>query len=112
MPHDIILASRQAEAGTAVLALQGLLKHHKTLPARLFYDHEGCRLFYRITELPEYYLTRTELALLPDVALELPKLIVTPAALVEYGASDETKASLLLARTDAAGRPIFPVYVP
>ena len=48
----------------AEAALDGLLKPQKTLPARLFYDDEGCRLFQRITELPEYYLTRTEHALL------------------------------------------------
>ncbi len=34
----------------------------------LFYDDEGCRLFYQITNLPEYYLTRTETALLTSIA--------------------------------------------
>src|SRR5437667_12882554 len=51
-------------ASVAQIALAGLLAPRKTLPPSLFYDEEGCRLFYRITELPEYYLTRTEFRLL------------------------------------------------
>ena len=57
------------------MALQGLLAPRKTLPPSLFYDEEGCRLFYQITELPEYYVTRTERLLLaanaPAVADEV-----------------------------------------
>ena len=56
------------DRGLVDVALSGLSRPQKTLPAKLFYDEEGCRLFYRITELPEYYLTRTERALLPQVA--------------------------------------------
>ena len=95
----------------AALALAGLRQRRKTLPAHLFYDEAGCRLFYRITELPEYYLTRTELALLPAVARDVAARFDRPAALVEYGASDEAKAGFLLDRTrDAA--PVFATYVP
>lgn len=112
MPHDIVLASHSVEAGTGELALNGLLRPNKTLPAKLFYDAEGCRLFYRITKLPEYYLTRTELALLRSVAPEVAALISSPAALIEYGASDETKAGFLLDRADRASRPVFATYVP
>ncbi|MGI4795484.1 MAG: L-histidine N(alpha)-methyltransferase, partial [Janthinobacterium lividum] len=43
-------------------ALAGLRQTQKTLPAKLFYDEEGCRLFGEITRLPEYYPTRTETA--------------------------------------------------
>jgi L-histidine N-alpha-methyltransferase len=43
---------------------QGLTSHPKTLPSKLFYDAAGSALFEKITELPEYYLTRTELAIL------------------------------------------------
>ena len=74
--------------------LAGLGQPQKTLPAKLFYDEEGCRLFGEITRLPEYYLTRTERALLDQVATELPAM--PGCALVEYGASDEAKAVLLL----------------
>lgn len=95
----------------AALALAGLGAHPKTLPAQLFYDETGCRLFYRITELPEYYLTRTELRLLPAIAREVAATLPAPAVLVEYGASDETKAGVLLDRT-RDGAPVFAAYVP
>ncbi|MGI4807108.1 MAG: L-histidine N(alpha)-methyltransferase [Janthinobacterium lividum] len=75
-------------------ALAGLRQTQKTLPAKLFYDEEGCRLFGEITRLPEYYPTRTETALLRTIGPDLPR--TSFAALVEYGASDETKSELIL----------------
>jgi L-histidine Nalpha-methyltransferase len=92
----------------AGLALQGLTVTPKTLPPKLFYDAEGVRLFGEITQLPEYYLTRTERALLTSIAPELAALAPHGAALVEYGASDEAKARLLLDEPIAA----FSAYVP
>jgi L-histidine N-alpha-methyltransferase len=108
-PHD-------PGGDVAEAALRGLLAPRKTLPPALFYDEEGCRLFYEITRLPEYYLTRTEFRLLqttaPEVAAQLPQ----GATLVEYGASDETKAEMLLRQTagngSAPGKPIFHSYIP
>ncbi|MDE2005722.1 MAG: L-histidine N(alpha)-methyltransferase [Rhodospirillales bacterium] len=99
------------EPEVAALALAGLTAHPKTLPARLFYDGAGCALFYRITELPEYYLTRTELGMLPAIARAVADAMPAPAVLVEYGASEETKAGFLLDR-DRAGAPVFSSYVP
>ena len=88
----------------AAEALAGLSRPQKTLPPKLFYDDEGCRLFGEITKLPEYYVTRAEHALLQQVA---PQLQAPPGvALVEYGASDEAKAAMLLAHLDASA------YVP
>lgn len=75
-------------------ALLGLRRPQKSLPSKLFYDEEGCRLFGEITRLPEYYPTRTETALLRAIGPDLPKHSF--AALIEYGASDETKAELVL----------------
>ena len=89
------------------LALAGLTATPKTLPAKLFYDDEGCRLFYEITRLPEYYLTRTETALLQiDRASAVPDGF-RDAVLVEFGGSDETKARILLDRPDTP----FTTYV-
>jgi L-histidine N-alpha-methyltransferase len=97
-------------------ALQGLLAPRKTLPPALFYDEAGCRLFYEITRLPEYYLTRTEFRLLQTTAPEVAALLPPGATLVEYGASDETKAEMLLGQTvrsgGAAGKPVFRTYIP
>ena len=75
-------------------ALLGLRQAQKTLPSKLFYDEEGCRLFGEITRLPEYYPTRTETTLLRTIGPDLPR--TSFAALIEYGASDETKAELVL----------------
>ena len=82
----------------AAEALSGLLTRPKSLPPRLFYDQQGCALFARITTLPEYYLTRTEMALLPVVARDLAGLTAPGSVVVEYGASSEAKAELLFAR--------------
>ena len=115
MPDDAGLLVAGVSQDVARAALDGLLQPQKSLPARLFYDEEGCRLFQRITELPEYYLTRTERALLttvaPRVVAELPRN-ETGAVLVEYGASDEAKAEGLLAARDAVGNAVFDAYVP
>jgi dimethylhistidine N-methyltransferase len=108
-PHD-------PGGDVAQAALQGLLAPRKTLPPALFYDEEGCRLFYKITKLPEYYLTRTEFQLLQTIAPEVAAQLPAGATLVEYGASDETKAEMLLSQTartgSAAGESIFSRYIP
>ena len=89
-------------------ALAGLLAPQKTLPAKLFYDAEGSRLFVLITSMPEYYLTRTELGLLRTVAPDVGRRAPAGAAGVEYGAGSEVKAAILLRalRRPAAYLPI------
>jgi dimethylhistidine N-methyltransferase len=89
-------------------ALAGLSSAPKTLPPKLFYDAEGVRLFEAITQLPEYYLTRTEHALLTCIAGEVAALAAPGSALVEYGACDEAKARLLIDQAP----PTFAAYVP
>jgi dimethylhistidine N-methyltransferase len=115
MPDDVGLLAADTSQDVARAALDGLLQPQKSLPARLFYDEEGCRLFQCITELPEYYLTRTERALLTAVAPRVVSDLLrndAGAVLVEYGASDEAKADDLLAASDAAGNAVFDAYVP
>ena len=111
MPDDSALI-REAASSVADVALDGLLTSPKTLPARLFYDEAGCRLFAQITELPEYYLTRTERGLLELVAPHVAAMFSIPFALVEYGASDEAKAEYLLQARGAGGQPAVQTYVP
>ena len=65
------------------------------IPSRYFYDERGSRLFERITELPEYYLTRTEEALLARVAPEIARR-AQAAELVELGSGASAKVRLLL----------------
>jgi L-histidine Nalpha-methyltransferase len=93
-------------------ALDGLSARRKTLPPSLFYDEEGCRLFYEITKLPEYYLTRTELGLLEQIAPEVARQLPANTTLVEYGASDETKAEMLLRQTTPMSSNVFRTYIP
>jgi dimethylhistidine N-methyltransferase len=110
MPEGALL-QRSIQPDVLRDALAGLTRPRKTLPAKLFYDAEGCRLFGAITELPEYYLTRTERGLLLGVAPELARRIPAGSALVEYGASSEEKAAILLGALRAARRPAR-AYVP
>ena len=89
----------------------GLARPQKELPPKLFYDAEGARLFERICELDEYYLTRAELSILRTHAGEIAALVGPGAALVEYGSGAGVKVRLLLDAMDAAGTP-FASYVP
>lgn len=84
--------------------IDGLSKPQKELPSKLLYDARGSQLFDRITELAEYYPTRTELALLRAKAGEIAALAGPGAVLVEYGSGASVKVRILLdALTDPAG---------
>ncbi len=107
MPNDTGFVPPQPRPDIVAVALAGLTATPKTLPAMLFYDDEGCRLFYEITRLPEYYLTRTETQLLRRIAPEIVPDGFRDAALVEFGGSDETKARILLDQPDTP----FATYV-
>ena len=74
---------------------RGLTKPQKELDPKYFYDEAGSALFERITELPEYYLTRTERKLLES---EIPAVVnhLRPRALVELGAGSATKTRIIL----------------
>jgi dimethylhistidine N-methyltransferase len=69
---------------------------------KYFYDAEGSRLFDLICELPEYYPTRTETAILQAHGREMAAQIGARAEIVEYGAGSCTKVRLLL---DVLDRP-------
>jgi L-histidine Nalpha-methyltransferase len=85
----------------------GLASAPKRLPCKLFYDALGSRLFEQITVLPEYYPTRTELAILEAHAAEMASLIGPAAVIVELGSGASRKTRLLL---DALATPR--AYVP
>ena len=87
--------------------LAGLSRSPKSIPSKYFYDAEGSRLFEAITRLPEYYPTRTETALLTQIAPEVAGRIPPGGALVEFGSGASVKTRLLL---DAA--PHLARYVP
>ena len=80
----------------------GLSKPQKELPSKYFYDHRGSELFEAITELPEYYPTRVERAML---TAEMPALLreLRPASLVELGAGSAAKTRIILDAMRDAG---------
>lgn len=81
----------------AIDVLVGLSERPKRLPSRWFYDAEGSRLFERISELPEYYLTRAEQAILAAHSAEVVReLGDAPCNLIDLGAGDGRKTALLL----------------
>jgi L-histidine N-alpha-methyltransferase len=88
---------------------RGLTARRKSLPPKYFYDRAGSLLFTRITELPEYYPTRTEAALLAEI---LPELIgkFLPDDVVEIGAGSAEKTRRVLDAASAGGHAIR--YVP
>lgn len=81
--------------------LAGLSRPQKQIPAKYFYDAAGSRLFDAITELPEYYPTRTENGILRAHAGELARWCGPHCLLVELGAGRLTKVRLLLDRLDS-----------
>jgi dimethylhistidine N-methyltransferase len=90
-----IAAEARCEFADALIA--GLSARQKSIPCRFFYDAEGSALFEAITELPEYYPTRTETAILRDHAADMAALAAPGAVLIEFGSGSSTKTELLLA---------------
>ncbi|HUF27706.1 MAG TPA: L-histidine N(alpha)-methyltransferase, partial [Gemmatimonadaceae bacterium] len=82
--------------------LRGLRGTPKMLPAKLFYDERGARLFERICTLDEYYLTRAEHEILLSRSCEIAALAGPGCALIEYGSGAGVKVRLLL---DALAEP-------
>jgi L-histidine N-alpha-methyltransferase len=73
----------------------GLSDTPRWVPARFLYDAAGSELFERICALPEYYLTRTETAILARFAPEIARL-TGPATLIELGSGSSVKTDHLL----------------
>jgi dimethylhistidine N-methyltransferase len=76
--------------------LQGLSQHPKRISAKYFYDQAGSELFEAITQLDEYYPTRTEIQLLKDYREHIIEQAGENAVLIEYGSGASTKIRLLL----------------
>src|SRR5579863_6986089 len=89
-----------SRVGIAEDVRRGLLASPKTLPAYLFYDEEGSRLYERITELPEYYLTRAEREILvahaPEIVARVAGKNGANVSVIELGAGSATKTDVLL----------------
>ena len=102
-----VLLPRSADADFEADVIAGLRATPKRLSAKYFYDGVGSQLFERITEVPEYYPTRTEMKILRSHAADIAKLIAPGSALVEFGSGSSKKARILL-----AAAPPLAAYVP
>ncbi len=91
--HLLALSQNKQNEGSDVVS--GLKQTPKTLPPKYFYDDRGSQLFEQICELPEYYLTRTETAILQTCAAEIVQ-ITGASELVELGSGSATKTRILL----------------
>ena len=76
--------------------LGGLRGRRKSIPPKYFYDAAGSKLFDAITQLPEYYLTRTEIGILRDQGAAIAECVAGNACMVEYGSGSSAKARILL----------------
>ena len=96
-----------ASAGTVSFradVLRGLRQGQKELPPKYFYDETGSDLFEQITQLEEYYLTRTERAIMERHAPEMARLLGERCLLIEFGSGSSAKTRLLLDHlSDPAG---------
>ncbi len=86
----------QIDAGFLQDVLAGLGAMPKTMAPKYFYDAAGAALFGDICELPEYYVTRTEIGILRANGAAMAEAIGTAAMLIEFGAGSLDKIRILL----------------
>lgn len=75
--------------------LSGLQKQPKELPCKYFYDDQGSRLYERICQLDEYYIPRTEVAIMESNIKEIVELLGPMVLLIEYGSGSSVKTRIL-----------------
>jgi len=95
--HPNLVHANPADALTTDV-LEGLKKEPKELSSVWFYDELGSFLFENICELPEYYITRTELQIMHAHGNEMARHIGPEAAVIELGSGTSMKTRLLLDR--------------
>jgi dimethylhistidine N-methyltransferase len=76
--------------------IAGLRESPKRIPSKFFYDERGSQLFEAITELDEYYLTRTEISILIKYLPEMAARIGPGATIIEFGTGAGVKTKMLL----------------
>ena len=76
--------------------VDGLSADQKQISPKYFYDERGSQLFDEITQLPEYYLTNTELGIMRDNIDEIVAMVGKQASLIEFGSGSSLKTRVLL----------------
>jgi len=111
MKHPSVALDRRQEEAAERARLEEVIAGLREQPPRIspiwFYDQRGSALFERICELPEYYPTRTELAIMREHAASMAAMLGPQAAVIEPGSGASLKTRLLL---DALERPA--AYLP
>ncbi len=87
--------------------IAGLTRPQKSISSKYFYDERGSQLFDAITQLPEYYLTGTEIGIMRNNIAEIVELVGKQASLIEFGSGSSLKTRILLEHLDQLA-----VYVP
>src|SRR5256712_10180754 len=87
--------------------IAGLSSDPRTLPCKYFYDERGAALFQKICELPEYYITRTEIDILDRNRAEIASHLGPNIGLIGLGTGAGTKTRILI---EALENPA--VYIP
>ncbi|NDJ22414.1 L-histidine N(alpha)-methyltransferase [Nostoc sp. B(2019)] len=105
----LVGATQIVAPNTGSDVVKGLTQIPKSLPPNYFYDDRGSELFEQICNLPEYYLTRTETAILQQYASEIATM-TGACELVELGSGSSTKTRILLDVYQQLGYPLC--YVP
>ena len=108
--RSFVKPNSHTEAGTKLFRdeiLTGLSQSPRQLPCKFFYDEHGAHLFRQICELPEYYITRTEIQILRLRGTEMAEALGPQIELIGLGTGAGTKTRILLEELD---RPA--VYVP
>jgi dimethylhistidine N-methyltransferase len=80
--------------------IAGLSSDPRTLPCKYFYDERGAALFQKICELPEYYVTRTEIDILDRYRAEIASQIGPNVELIGLGTGAGTKTRILIEALD------------
>ncbi len=102
-----VLAREPANSDFYADVVAGLSHEPRTLPCKYFYDARGSELFQKICELPEYYITRTEIDILEKHGREIASYLGPNIELIGLGTGAGTKTRILVAALD---RPA--VYMP
>lgn len=90
--HDL-----QPDAGSFLDdVITGLSQPQKALSPKYFYDQRGCELFEAICDLPEYYPTRTEMAIMQANVRDIAQRLGPDSALIEYGSGSSRKTRVLI----------------
>ena len=106
-PDSTPLLPEPAKSDFLSETIAGLSRRPPTLPCKYFYDERGATLFQKICDLPEYYITRTETAILRLYAHEMALCIGPRSELIGLGTGAGTKTRILLEELEAPA-----VYIP